>query len=395
MTEDTTVQNRTFTLRSWLIVTIVAVPACGGKSDFFEPNPEYAAGTSGQGGSNAGGSNAGGRGGTPSDARCTQPAPSFRSCDGTPFFYHEVASGECIGVEDFRCADDEASVFDTLAECLATCRGARPAPEACDAASDCIVAQPGCCGGCDPIEQRQLRAVHRTRRDVLGNDCDVACGACPEVAELERTRQYFVPACDNGACYVEDLRDTSATECEVDGDCTLRDGSECCEGCDGLGLVAVSNTRPIREACEEEVACDACAPPESDEYEAACNDEGRCVVRLNPNNPNGRLTSGDPERCPPRSQASDDVCDEPLDAECVYASAQFGISVQQGPIECFCSEDARWVCLATGTQWNPRCPRTYPPTNPCEPAMECEYAIGSATASCWCERAEYVCVLNE
>lgn len=426
-------QKRVSELRSWLLVAAVATLSCGGKSESREADRENeagadaggsagsggsvasggrsgaggsnssAGGASGQGGSSAGGgSSVGGSAGAPPDDGCTRATPSFRACDGPPVYFHDVTTGECLRAPPQFCPDDDKPTFATLAECLRTCSGARPASSACDVASDCIVAAPGCCGGCEPVTQEQLKAVHRDRRDALGNDCDVACGPCPEVTEIERTGQYFVPACDAGTCSVRDLRSTSATECDSDDDCRLRDGAGCCEGCDGLGLVAISSTELLYEACPEEIACDACVPPESEDYEAACSAEGRCVVRHDLNNSDGRLISGDPERCPPSSSASNVVCNEPPDSSCIYAGGQFGSSTLAGALACFCDEDSpstkQWICLATDLDGNSPCPRSYPPPGPCSPGPECDYGVGVAVANCYCytdesPEGEFMCFL--
>jgi hypothetical protein len=101
------------------------------------------------------------------------------------------------------------------------------------------------------------------------------------VNELERTGQYFVPVCGRGSCRVFDLRGTTATECDSDDDCSLRDGSACCEGCDGTSLVALSSTEYVDATCPN-TGCHGCAPNIPAEFEAGCNDNGHCVVRQNP-----------------------------------------------------------------------------------------------------------------
>jgi hypothetical protein len=291
--------SRRFKVSPCLLIALTTALGCGGKSASQSAERENQAGadsggnagssasggTAGQGGSSTagtgqGGTSMGGSGGEPPDERCALPAPALRACDGSPFFFHDVTHGECVGVGSSRCPDDYDRVFTSLGECLATCPSARPAASACDVTSDCIVAQPGCCGGCEPITLEQLTAVHRRRGDTLGHDCDVLCGACNDVTELERTSQYFVAACGNGNCQVLDLRKTPATECDSDDDCRLRDGSGCCEGCDGSGFIALSSEALIRATCGENWGCDPCATF-PDQYRAACNDDGRCVVRQN------------------------------------------------------------------------------------------------------------------
>jgi hypothetical protein len=322
--------------------------------------------------------------------KCALPAPELRSCDGSPFFYHDVATGECVPVEGSKCPYEHQGIFRSLAECLAECSSARPAANACDAVSDCIVAQPGCCGGCEPIAEEQLMAVNQTRRDVLGNDCAVACGACNDVSEFERTGQWFVPFCGHGKCTVLDLRRTTATECDSDDDCQLRDGLNCCEGCDGLGLVALSSTEYLAAACSDGFACDPCVAPERENYVAACSDQGRCVVRASEDNQGARLIRGDADSCPTAPEdGNDTLCAEPPATDCTYAGGKFGQSTTDAPMTCFCTSDtlmeARWICVETDFQGQTDCPRAYPPGRvSCTHGEQCNYGVGNTLAACLC-----------
>jgi hypothetical protein len=418
-------KRRVLEVRPWLAIALAAALGCGGKSAVRDGDraPENEAGadsggSSGAGGSVGSGGRAGGAGsgmaaasgsgdsvaagnggaagkggaagsaGMPPVDKCALPAPELRPCDGYPFFFHDVTTGECVPVEPSRCADDRR-IFGSLAECMAACPLARPAANACDAASDCIVGQPGCCGGCEPMEPEQLTAVNETRRDALGNNCNVQCGACNDVSEFQRTGQWFVPYCGHGKCGVRDLRRSTATECDSDDDCTLREGSSCCEGCDGTGFVALSNDEYVEAACGEDFECDPCVSPDRENYVAACSDNGHCVVRASEDNPDGRLLRGDPASCALAPEHGNDaLCAEPPATDCTYAGGKFGPSTTDEPMTCFCDSstilEPRWLCVETDFDGQTDCPRTYPPGGSCTHGEQCNYGVGSTLASCLC-----------
>jgi len=231
-----------------------------------------AAGGGAAGGGAAGGGNAAGSGGMAD--RCA--TPTFRSCEGRPFFFHDAETGECVAAGLTECATPEG--FSSLAECLMACPGSKPALDACDDTLECSVLDPGCCGHCDPVAAQDLTAVNVQRiDDARGCPGGVACGACPDVPELERTRQYFYAECKSHRCQLMDVRTTDAVDCGDGQACRLRAGAGCCEGCTGLGLVALSSTEYLKEMCQH-VGCDDCAPSLPAAFEAACSDNGACIV---------------------------------------------------------------------------------------------------------------------
>jgi hypothetical protein len=77
-----------------------------------------------------------------------------------------------------------------------------------------------------------------------------------------------------------DIRGSAYTECTTDTDCVLRDGAQCCEGCDGHGLVSL-NKQPRPELCDDNVGCPACVPIIPPEFGPKCQ-EGRCKVTRRP-----------------------------------------------------------------------------------------------------------------
>jgi hypothetical protein len=105
----------------------------------------------------------------------------------------------------------------------------------------------------------------------------VECEPCEVVPVISNRSVYYVPDCVAGTCTVVDLRATESTECQVDLDCALRDGTACCEGCDGTGLVALSSTDYLGRSCPLELACPPCVPTIPPDYAAHCLNE-RCHV---------------------------------------------------------------------------------------------------------------------
>jgi len=234
------------------------------------------AGQGGTGSSIAGSGNSPGSGGSMIDI-CSASLPDLAAtCDeGDGRFFHDPATGECF----YGCPAGSGVMFDSLGTCLSACAGSMPAVSACDAARDCAWAVPGCCGGCEPVDPATGVALNRSRADaVAGCAPGVLCGACEDVQELERVGQYLIPSCVNHTCTISDIRKLPATECEEDSDCTLRAGSNCCEGCGSPGLIAVSSYDWVNELCPLVLLpCPECEPVIPDNFVAECN-RNRCVV---------------------------------------------------------------------------------------------------------------------
>jgi len=143
----------------------------------------------------------------------------------------------------------------------------------CEVDSDCIVDSAHCCS-CDPVSAEDLQAV---RADWVDPEPECPCAPCQEVSELERTLQYFIAQCQAGQCTLVDIRDDYA-ECMNGEDCLLREGSDCCEGCDGQGYIAVSSLEFWGDRCDV-VQCDACVSPVPAGLSAQCNlQTDRCEV---------------------------------------------------------------------------------------------------------------------
>jgi hypothetical protein len=194
------------------------------------------------------------------------------------FYYHDAATGECISSSPRECSSSLG--FRSLAECLLACPGSKPALDACDLGSDCTVVDPGCCGHCDPVSAADLTVANWQRaQDAQGCPGGVACGACAEVSELERTHQYFYADCQENRCRLVDVRETTAVSCTADAQCRLRAGAGCCEHCQGSGFVAVHHTDYLAQLCMDDLGCDDCEARIPPELHAACDEnQQRCVV---------------------------------------------------------------------------------------------------------------------
>jgi Kunitz/Bovine pancreatic trypsin inhibitor domain len=276
------------------LVALLAV-SCGG-SAFDSGGIGGSAGTGGAsskgGSSSVGGSNAqggsatagtGSGGGMPD--LCTLPQDAGPCNALFPSWWHDPSTGVCMPFAYGGCQGN-ANRFATRAECQFACGGGEPNLDVCTTSSDCVLASPGCCAACDPVDDAMLVAINGARSAEYNVRCGpVACSPCPDPSELSRTRQYFVPACEAGQCTVLDLRVTSITECSDSTECALRDGAECCEGCDGQGLVAYNpyQSEELRQLiCPDALPpCLACEPPIGPEFLPVC-DAGRCKVQRSP-----------------------------------------------------------------------------------------------------------------
>jgi hypothetical protein len=228
-------------------------------------------------------------GGSPSEAgsggepqfgeECTLP-PESGSCDAyIPSYYHDAATGLCRSFVYGGC-DGNANRYDTLEACQSACSGGEPNYDECEAATDCIVTSPGCCGACEPVSAKDFIAIHRDREDDFKGTCDVACGPCPEPEPgAVPVAGNFFAACIGGECRLMDLRGSEAAQCKADSDCRLRDGARCCEGCGGQP-VSVSDESVLQALLEcYDLPCPTCEPGFDPTYRARCRDD-QCVVEV-------------------------------------------------------------------------------------------------------------------
>lgn len=237
----------------------------------------------GTGGSNPNGGAAG------SDAVCTL-TPVFEPCEALGGFYHDPQTNECLHTVSFQCGSGPNG-FRTLADCLASCPTAKPGMTTCDLPADCAVVSAGCCGLCpsSPLDAAQaLNGARLSDRPLCG---DVSCEPCPPADETTSRTQNYVPICVNGSCSVEDVSGSPSARCASDSDCHLRDGADCCEQCDGTGLVALSSEELLSaDVCSGASSCSSCAHSYTG-YRARCQ-YGYCHVAFADTSSNGGSDAG-------------------------------------------------------------------------------------------------------
>ena len=230
--------------------------------------------TAGQGG--VGGSS----GGSSGDDACKLPKV-VGPCDAAvPAWWHNAATGVCEPFIYGGCQGN-ANRFDSLEACQRICHGGTPDMDACNVPTDCTLVAAQCCA-CEPADARAFVAVNRAySKAYYGNSqcAAVDCAGCPLPTEPMRTRQYFAATCTAGNCTVVDIRKTDLTSCATTDECYLRDGAECCEGCDGMGIVALSKKADLGSlGCGmPPQPCLACAPNIPTSYAAICSN-ARCTV---------------------------------------------------------------------------------------------------------------------
>ena len=146
----------------------------------------------------------------------------------------------------------------------------------CAQNEDCTLIPANCCEACEPIVFSDLLAVSNQWVDRYhSTHCGfgVACGPCASPAtEYDETRKYFRAVCRQGECAVLDTRGTLFSSCVTYSDCTLREGVECCPGCDGHGWVPVNNTIDF---CAIPATCGNCVSVPPSDLKTVCSG-GEC-----------------------------------------------------------------------------------------------------------------------
>jgi hypothetical protein len=111
----------------------------------------------------------------------------------------------------------------------------------------------------------------------------VACGPCPEPAPYGEVPP-FVATCNSGRCQVVELLEAGVFTCEVDSDCSLRFGLDCCPECgsDPRQFISIADENKLRDlVCPSApVPCPGCDffPPPC--LTAKCN-AGTCGMLSN------------------------------------------------------------------------------------------------------------------
>jgi len=222
-----------------------------------------------------------GSGGSSGGDICQLPMVSGPCDAAIPAWWHDPETGVCVPFTYGGCQGNSNN-FSSLEACQMTCSGGAPDMDACSGPGECVLLGPACCLPCDPVASRSFVAVNRASAPAYTrvHGCGaVDCIACPVLPEPDSRQQYFIATCDMGHCRVTDVRETGAAACATPEDCMLRDGAECCEGCDGHGIVSVNRSGGLEKlVCPMPfTSCPPCAPIIPDGYVPTCN-AGRCAV---------------------------------------------------------------------------------------------------------------------
>ncbi len=274
--------------------SLAVMAGCGGSTS---RNPSEHSGGASSGGQSAGGSSGGspasggqatmggqtGSGGGGASDICSLPQVSGRCSAHFPSFWHNPSTGQCESFVYGGC-DGNANRFGTLAECQATCGVTKPSIDFCNTPADCVITSPGCCGACEPLAASDL--ISMNIQHAKERECNVLCGPCPSLEPEERTtRRYFMPGCVEHQCTLVDVRETDAVACQVDSDCRLRVGTDCCERCAGEPI-AVNRSEAFSSLfCPAGVPpCPSCPTMIPSGASSACVSQ-RCVVNETPCTP--------------------------------------------------------------------------------------------------------------
>ncbi len=198
-------------------------------------------------------------------------------------WWHDPSTGVCEPFIYGGCQGN-ANNFPSLDACQSACRGGQPNLDACGGPGECSLLSVYCCL-CQPVDARDFVAVARvniqTYVDLKFCNNGGCYGDCrPSITEF--TMQYFTATCRAGQCTVTDVRQTDLTACSKTEDCVLRDGVECCEGCDE-GIVSLNRSADLFAlVCSGGApppGCAPCVPVIPSSYTPMCID-GRCTVRF-------------------------------------------------------------------------------------------------------------------
>lgn len=224
--------------------------------------------------SSTGGRSTGGSAGAASGI-CALPQGNGVCTAYFPSFWHNPATHQCESFVYGGCGGN-ANRFETLAACQAACGGdAKPAIDACEKATDCVLSSRDCCGPCEPVQISALVAINRAHADAARPECNHTCGMCPPLEpDQTATSRYFKPDCIDRKCAVVDIRETEIVNCQVNSDCRLRLGTQCCEACSGEPVAVNVSTNFCPDG---ELPCPPCVPQIPADYSSVCQ-AGRCVV---------------------------------------------------------------------------------------------------------------------
>ncbi len=196
-----------------------------------------------------------------------------------PSFWHNPETGVCEPFAFGGCGGNE-NRFPSREDCQKVCPRLGANYDNCLIDSDCRVIAASCCGVCEPVDDHSLLSVAKaTLEQFQSQHCSTIepCAPCLDPGETESMMKYFRPACAaEGQCTVKDIRnEPKLTGCQVDADCVLRDGAECCPQCDGAGWIGA---RKGADFCSGTVVgCNDCASTPPPNLRVYCGD-GVCAV---------------------------------------------------------------------------------------------------------------------
>ncbi|MET0791870.1 MAG: hypothetical protein ABW061_10150 [Polyangiaceae bacterium] len=154
----------------------------------------------------------------------------------------------------------------------------------CNQNEDCTILAKGCCGTFEPVTEAQLVSVNRAQAaEYQASQCPEPppCPSSPPSTEYDETQKYFRAVClstqtpdgaAHGSCAILDVRGSSYTRCVTASECTLRDGVDCCAGCDGQDWVPV---RSDANFCSAPMSCPHCVSLPPIDLRATCQ-AGMC-----------------------------------------------------------------------------------------------------------------------
>ncbi|APR81702.1 Hypothetical protein A7982_07051 [Minicystis rosea] len=139
-----------------------------------------------------------------------------------------------------------------------------------------------CCGTCGQITLANQVAINKEQESAfLGAACSVPT-PCPECQSSTTLDPNLFAFCDEGTCRGADIRTAPQSACTTDDDCTLRNGTACCETCLGdLGnLFAVNKSIGLSSSvCAPDKTCKDCMPSYPLQAWAICSN-GHCQVAV-------------------------------------------------------------------------------------------------------------------
>lgn len=165
----------------------------------------------------------------------------------------------------------------------------------CTSNTQCEVVPVSCCscGSAGPISN--FTAINSAYSAQFNERCAaVDCAPClpTPMPGLNDPSFYVVATCERpidapegapGHCALVDLRATEITACKSASDCSLREGTACCQGCLGQPVALAGRQGSALSAlvCDgQSTSCPACAPNFYG-YQTVC-DSGRCGIALTP-----------------------------------------------------------------------------------------------------------------